>query len=92
MGGWWDTWQRKKRETFEQTAEREMPTGMYSFYTWGTSQVCGLCKIFHTRDKSCPVHRGWFNLFSYVESAAVGLRMEPAAAKSFPQDWVVRLL
>lgn len=32
------------------------------------------------------------NLFSYVERTAVGLRMEPAAAKGFPQDGIVRFL
>lgn len=32
------------------------------------------------------------HLFSYVESTAVGLRMEPAAAKGFPQDGIVRFL
>lgn len=32
------------------------------------------------------------NLFCYVESTAVGLRMEPAAAKGFPQDGIVRFL
>lgn len=32
------------------------------------------------------------DLFSYVESAAVGLRMEPAAAEGFPQDGIVRFL
>lgn len=32
------------------------------------------------------------NLFSYVESTAVSLRMEPAAAKGFSQDGIVRFL
>lgn len=32
------------------------------------------------------------DLFSYVESTAVGLRMEPAAAEGFPQDGIVRFL
>lgn len=36
--------------------------------------------------------RAKVHLFSYVESTAVGLRMEPAAAKGFPQDGIVRLL
>lgn len=32
------------------------------------------------------------HLFRYVESTAVALRMEPAAAKGFPQDGIVRFL
>lgn len=40
---------------------------------------------------TCIIAWNWFNLFSYVESTAIGLRMEPAAAKPFPQDWVVWL-
>lgn len=32
------------------------------------------------------------HLLRYVEGTAVGLRMEPAAAKGFPQDGIVRFL
>lgn len=52
------------------------------------SRVCALCVCAFT---ICIIVQNCFHLFSYVESTAVSLRVEPATAKCFPQDWVVWL-
>lgn len=86
----------------EKQSEKErchIPSGMNYILHFLCVLVCVLVKSCRTfSDKGWNISGYalrlwiWFYLFGYVESAAVGLRVKPAATKCFSQNWIVRLL